>query len=69
MIYLIKHKRKLRIWNGFHKLNGDKVLVVGDLATLCDPFLAEELDILYLVVFIESIDQFLSGKADNLNNF
>ena len=33
--------KKLRIWNGFHKLHGDRVLAVGDAASLCDPFLAE----------------------------
>ena len=33
--------KKLRIWNGFHSINGDKVLTVGDAASLCDPFLAE----------------------------
>ena len=33
--------KKLRIWNGMHKLNGNKVLAVGDAASLCDPFLAE----------------------------
>ena len=33
--------KKLRIWNGFHNLHIDKALVVGDAASLCDPFLAE----------------------------
>jgi len=33
--------KKLRIWNGFHSINSDKVLAVGDAASLCDPFLAE----------------------------
>ncbi len=33
--------KKLRIWNGIHPINGDKVLAVGDAASLCDPFLAE----------------------------
>jgi len=64
-------KRKLRIWNGFHKLNGDKVLVVGDAASLCDPFLAEGIRPSLLSSFYaaESIDQCLSGKADNLNEY
>ncbi len=33
--------KKLRIWNGFHNLHINKALVVGDAASLCDPFLAE----------------------------
>ena len=28
--------KKLRIWNGSHKIDGDKVLAVGDAASLCD---------------------------------
>ncbi len=34
---------KLRIWNGHHPLHGDGLLLVGDAASLCDPFLAEGL--------------------------
>ncbi len=33
--------RKLRIWNGFYKLHCERVVVIGDAASLCDPFLAE----------------------------
>ena len=33
--------KKLRVWNGFHKLHTDSALAVGDAASLCDPFLAE----------------------------
>ncbi|AII42776.1 NAD binding site [Synechococcus sp. KORDI-100] len=38
-----RQHRRLRIWNGHHCLHGDGVLVVGDAASLCDPFLAEGL--------------------------
>ena len=31
----------LRIWDGHHRLHGDGIVVVGDAASLCDPFLAE----------------------------
>ena len=34
---------RLRIWNGHHPLHGDGLVVVGDAASLCDPFLAEGL--------------------------
>ena len=33
--------KRLRIWNGFHNLHTDRALVIGDAASLCDPFLAE----------------------------
>ena len=66
-----KITKKLRIWNGFHKLNGDKVLVVGDAASLCDPFLAEGIRPALISSFYaaESIDQCLSRKTDNLNYY
>ena len=38
-----RQHRRLRIWNGHHRLHGDGVVVVGDAASLCDPFLAEGL--------------------------
>ncbi|MBW3048982.1 dehydrogenase [Prochlorococcus marinus XMU1403] len=40
---VIGHEKKLRIWNGHCKLNGEGILLVGDAASLCDPFLAEGL--------------------------
>jgi geranylgeranyl reductase family protein len=61
--------KKLRIWNGFHPINGDKVLAVGDAASLCDPFLAEGIRPSLISSFYaaELIDQCLSGKVDDLN--
>ncbi len=63
--------KKLRIWNGFHKINGDKVLAVGDAASLCDPFLAEGIRPSLISSFYaaESIDQCLAGKEDDLNHY
>ena len=63
--------KKLRIWNGFHKLNGEKVLAVGDAASLCDPFLAEGIRPSLISSFYasETIDQFFSRKVDSLNNY
>ncbi len=37
------HDSLLRVWNGHHSLHGQGILVVGDAASLCDPFLAEGL--------------------------
>ena len=61
--------KKLRIWNGFHPINGDKILAVGDAASLCDPFLAEGIRPSLISSFYaaDCIDQCLSGKVDNLN--
>ena len=63
--------KKLRIWNGIHKLNGDRVLVVGDAASLCDPFLAEGIrpSLISSYYAAESIDQCLSSKNNDLNNY
>ena len=63
--------KKLRIWNGFHKIHGDKILAVGDAASLCDPFLAEGIRPSLISSFYaaESIDLCLSRKLSNLNNY
>ncbi len=61
--------KKLRIWNGFHSINGDKVLAVGDAASLCDPFLAEGIRPSLISSFYaaECIDKCLAGKEEDLN--
>ncbi len=66
----VVHK-KLRIWNGAHKLNGDRVIAVGDAASLCDPFLAEGIrpSLISSYYAAESIDQCLSSKKNDLNNY
>tara|TARA_Y100001970_G_scaffold107621_1_gene134583 strand:+ start:2573 stop:3700 length:1128 start_codon:yes stop_codon:yes gene_type:complete len=63
--------KKLRIWNGFHKINRDKVLAVGDAASLCDPFLAEGIRPSLISSFhaAESIDLCLAKKIDHLNHY
>ena len=40
---VVGQEKKLRVWNGHSKLNGEGILLVGDAASLCDPFLAEGL--------------------------
>ncbi len=61
--------KKLRIWNGLHPINGDKILAVGDAASLCDPFLAEGIRPSLISSFYaaECIDHCISGKVENLN--
>jgi flavin-dependent dehydrogenase len=39
----IRQRGQLRVWNGHHRLDGNGIVVVGDAASLCDPFLAEGL--------------------------
>ena len=63
--------KKLRIWNGFHRLNTEKVLVVGDAASLCDPFLAEGIrpSLISSYYAAESIDKYFSGEINNLDHY
>ena len=63
--------KKLRIWNGLHNLNGDRVLAVGDAASLCDPFLAEGIrpSLISSHYAAESIHQCLSSNKNDLNNY
>ena len=39
----MRQRGQLLVWNGHHRLDGHGLLVVGDAASLCDPFLAEGL--------------------------
>lgn len=68
--FKVVHK-KLRIWNGLHKINGDRVIAVGDAASLCDPFLAEGIrpSLISSYYAAESIDECLSNNKKNLNNY
>ena len=63
--------KKLRIWNGLHNLNGDRVIVVGDAASLCDPFLAEGIrpSLISSYYAAESIHQCLFSNKNDLNNY
>ena len=63
--------KKLRIWNGINKLNGDRVIAVGDAASLCDPFLAEGIrpSLISSYFAAESIDHCLSNNNNDLNNY
>ena len=66
-----KINKKLRIWNGIHKLHGKRVLAIGDAASLCDPFLAEGIrpSLISSYYAAESIDQCLSRNIDDLNPY
>ena len=64
-------KHALRIWNGNNSLNSDGILVVGDAASLCDPFLAEGIRPSLLSSFYaaESIDKCFALNNTNLDNY
>ena len=68
--YEIIYKR-LRIWNGFYNLHIDRALVIGDAASLCDPFLAEGIRPSLLSSFYaaESINQCLAKNDQDLSNY
>ena len=71
-----KHKfeityKELRIWNGINKIHNERVLAVGDAASLCDPFLAEGIrpSILSSFYASECIDKCLSQKINDLSEY
>ncbi len=67
----IRQQRKLRVWNGHHKLHGECILAVGDAASLCDPFLAEGLRpaLMSGQQAAININDLLEGKAENLSGY
>ena len=63
--------KRLRIWNGFYNLHIDRALVVGDAASICDPFLAEGIRPSLLSSFYaaESIHYCFSNNDYDLSNY
>tara|TARA_B100000965_G_scaffold191394_1_gene159777 strand:+ start:687 stop:1832 length:1146 start_codon:yes stop_codon:yes gene_type:complete len=68
---VIGQKTKLRVWNGHSKLNGDGILLVGDAASLCDPFLAEGLRPALMSGFeaAKSLIYWLDGNVNSLDEY
>ena len=68
---IIGQKTKLRVWNGHSTLNGDGVLLVGDAASLCDPFLAEGLRPALLSGFeaAKNLVYLLDGNINSLDEY
>ena len=63
----LRQESPLRVWDGHHPLHaGGGALVVGDAASLCDPFLAEGLRpaLLSGVRAAETLDRYLSSGAE-----
>ncbi len=67
----IRKKSSLRVWNGHSNLHNDGILVVGDAASLCDPFLAEGLRpaLMSGKEAAKCLNLLLEGKANNLNSY
>jgi flavin-dependent dehydrogenase len=66
-----KPSSALRIWDGHHRLHGDGVLVVGDAASLCDPFLAEGIRpaLLSGTLAAGALDRWLAGEPSALATY
>jgi flavin-dependent dehydrogenase len=62
---------RLRVWDGHHPLHGDGILVVGDAASLCDPFLAEGLrpSLMSGTHAAEALDGWLHGDPASLPGY
>ena len=67
----IRKTSSLRVWNGHSSLNSDGILVIGDAASLCDPFLAEGLRPALMsgkeAAF--SLNLWLEGKNNTLDSY
>lgn len=64
-------EKDLRIWNGIHNLHQDGALVVGDAASICDPFLAEGIRPSLISSFYaaECIHDCFSKNSQDLSNY
>ncbi len=62
---------QLRVWNGHEPLHGDGIVVTGDAASLCDPFLAEGLRpaLLSGCRSAEALDRWLAGDRGALAGY
>tara|TARA_Y100001968_G_scaffold146468_1_gene133952 strand:- start:109 stop:1248 length:1140 start_codon:yes stop_codon:yes gene_type:complete len=68
---VIGKEKKLRIWNSHSKLHGEGILLVGDAASLCDPFLAEGLRPALMSGFeaAKYLIYWLEGEVNDLNRY
>ena len=68
---IIGDKKELRVWNGNCKLNGEGILLTGDAASLCDPFLAEGLRPALMSGYeaAKYLIYWLDGEVNSLDNY
>lgn len=62
---------RLRVWDGHHPLHGEGVVLAGDAASLCDPFLAEGLRpaLLSGCRAASALDLWLAGETSALAGY
>ena len=67
----LRQSGQLRVWNGHHRLNGNGIVVVGDAASLCDPFLAEGLRpaLMSGCEAARHLDRWLRGDSNDLRGY
>ena len=68
---VIGQESKLRVWNGHSNLNAEGILLVGDAASLCDPFLAEGIRPALISGFeaAKTLNYWLEGSINDLNGY
>ncbi|WP_269609892.1 NAD(P)/FAD-dependent oxidoreductase [Prochlorococcus marinus] len=68
---VIGHEKKLKVWNGHCKLNREGILLVGDAASLSDPFLAEGLRPALMSGFeaAKNLSYWLDGEVNCLDAY
>ena len=61
----------LRVWNGHSNLHGERIIAIGDAASICDPFLAEGLRPALLSGYEAAIclNHWLQGDIENLSSY
>jgi flavin-dependent dehydrogenase len=66
-----RRQAQLRIWEGHHPLHADGLVVVGDAASLADPFLAEGLRpaLMSGTHAGEALDRWLGGESQALAQY
>ncbi len=66
-----RRQGRLRIWDGHHPLHRQGVVVAGDAASLCDPFLAEGLrpSLMSGCRAGEAVDRWLAGDGEALAGY
>jgi len=67
----IRTNSSLRVWNGHSVLNHNEILVIGDAASLCDPFLAEGLRpaLMSGEEAAKCLNLWLEGKINTLDSY
>ncbi len=67
----VRNNSSLRVWNGHSKLHDQGIVVVGDAASLCDPFLAEGLRpaIMSGCEAAKYISNWLKGNSTDLSEY